>query len=70
MLDFPNQEVKAAFQTYFLAHYTGKMPVATDGFSFALIDSLVDGDPKTFIDIFNSFMAGVPYDLHIKVERY
>ncbi len=70
MLDFPNQEVKAAFQTYFLAHYTGKMSVDTDGFSFDLIDSLVEGDPKAFIDIFNSFMAGIPYDLHIKLERY
>ncbi len=70
ILDFPNQEVKAAFQTYFLAYYINKTPVDTSGYNSRLIDSLIDGDPKTFIDIFNSLMAGIPYDLHVKLERY
>ena len=70
MLDFPNLEVKAAFQTHFFAYYTDKIPTETDGFAFRLSELLTAGEAKQFIDVFNSFMAGVPYDLHIKLERY
>jgi hypothetical protein len=69
-LDFPNQEVKAAFQTYFLAYYIDKQAVETNGFSKKLVKALSAEKPDEFIKIFNSFMAGIPYDLHIKLERY
>jgi hypothetical protein len=69
-LDFPNQEVKAAFQAYFLAYYLDKQAVETNGFTKKLVKALSAGKPEEFIKIFNSFMAGVPYDLHIKLEKY
>ncbi|MFA5596634.1 MAG: putative AAA-ATPase [bacterium ADurb.Bin157] len=69
-LDFPNLEVKSSFQTYFLAFYINKQALETDGFSKKLVKTFSNGKPEEFINVFNSFMAGVPYDLHIKVERY
>ncbi|OQB47426.1 MAG: putative AAA-ATPase [bacterium ADurb.Bin157] len=69
-LDFPNLEVKSSFQTYFLAFYIDKQAVDTNGFSKKLVKALSMGNPDEFISVFNSLMAGVPYDLHVKVERY
>ncbi|OQB47954.1 MAG: putative AAA-ATPase [bacterium ADurb.Bin157] len=69
-LDFPNMEVRSAFQSYFLAYYIEKQPVEANGFSNKLVKTLGAGKPDEFISVFNSFMAGVPYDLHIKLERY
>ncbi len=69
-LGFPNLEVSSAFQAYFLASYMKKQPLEADGFSKKLVNAFAAENPEEFIKIFNSFMAGVPYDLHVKLERY
>ncbi len=69
-LGFPNLEVSSAFQAYFLAYYINKQPLEAEGFSKKLVNAFAAEKPEEFIKIFNSFMAGVPYDLHVKLERY
>jgi hypothetical protein len=69
-LYYPNYEVEEAFVEYLLSSFSrfeNQMPGA---YLWKLVDALSLPDFKKFFDIMGIFFANIPYDLHIKKEKY
>lgn len=67
-LDFPNREVKRAFNTYLLNGYTG---YSENGIATSVKDlarAVVKGELATIEKILKAFFAGVDYTAHKKSE--
>ncbi len=68
-LNFPNQEVSVAFNTYLLNAYAGKTDTEISNFCERLADAMSKGDVASLRKILEAFFAGFPYDLHRKSEN-
>lgn len=67
-LDFPNREVKAAFETYLISNYTN-IPKETIGANvFQMVKAIKKRDINLFMDLLKTFFAAVPYDINMDVE--
>ncbi len=70
-LDFPNKEVKNAFETYLINDYTGLTETEIGVTVFKLRKALRSENFELFMDLLKTFYAGIDYDMGSKVEaRY
>ncbi|MEM7494948.1 MAG: AAA family ATPase [Myxococcota bacterium] len=69
-LDYPNQEVREGFLKNLLESYANlsKGQAVTD--LDRLTDALAEADLEEFFIALRSVLAGVPYQLHIALEKY
>jgi len=63
----PHFEVENSFQYALLSSYSG---IHVDGYLIDLVRALRNDDFETFFDTLRIFFADIPYDLHIKKEKY
>ena len=69
-LSYPNFEVEISFLTYLLGSY-GEVEKATAvNYLYHLITALHAADWEQFFRTFNTLLANINYELHIKQEKY
>ena len=62
-LDFPNREVKSAFETYLISDYTS-IPQETVGANvFKMVKAIKARDVNLFMELLKTFFAAVQYDV-------
>ena len=69
-LYYKNHEVEEAFVEYLLSsfsRFSNQLPAA---YLWKLVDALEQKDFKKFFEIMGIFFANIPYDLHLKKEKY
>lgn len=69
-LDFPNLEVKSAFDVYLLGYYTKYNKEDIDELSVKLAQQVRGGDADGFMEILSVFFRKIPYDIHVRDEKY
>jgi hypothetical protein len=69
-LDYPNKEVQSSLLTHILKHITETPISSVISYVFNLQQSLKNNTLGVFFSTLQEFFAGVPYDLHISLERY
>lgn len=69
-LVFPNYEVKESLLNHLLASFSGKEVADIQPFYLELLDCLDLKNIDQFQILLASLFAGIPYNLHIKEERY
>jgi len=69
-LAYPNFEVKNSMTECLAEAYSFVERELVHGYAWTLIDALRDQDFETFFDTLKIFFADIPYDLHIKKEKY
>ena len=68
-LSYPNYEVEYAFMSYLLGLFgQAEVGIATD-YLGQLVQALQVVDWEQFFNILQTFLANIPYDLHIKQEK-
>ena len=67
-LDFPNREVKSAFETYLISDYTS-IPQETVGANvFKMVKAIKARDINLFMELLKTFFAAVQYDVVTDTE--
>ena len=67
-LDFPNREVKSAFETYLISDYAS-IPQETVGSDvFKMVKAIKKRDIELFMDLLKTFFAAVQYDIVTDTE--
>ena len=69
-LGFPDFEVRESFNELLLDFYTGRRQRGNQEFLFQMMDALYADDHEAFMRLFQAFLANIPYDLHLKFEKY
>ncbi len=69
-LDFPNLEVKNAFETYLLNAYMGIEAGTIKGEFIKLKDFVKKGDVDGFMNCLQSLFASIPYSIQVRDEKY
>jgi len=69
-LDYPNFEVRRTFQKYLLEIFANIKPVKADELSSKLYDAFNDQDIDKVIDLLYQFFVHIPYQIHMKEEKY
>ncbi len=69
-LDFPNFEVRSAFDTYLMNAYTTVSKDELEGVAVTLARYVRSGDIDGFMQNLQKFFATIPYDIQIKQEKY
>ena len=69
-LAYPNFEVKNSMTECLTEAYAFVESQFVNGYAWKLIDALRDHDFEAFFDTLRIFFANIPYDLHIKKEKY
>ncbi len=69
-LNYPNDEVKKSFQKYLLEVLTNIEPSLAQNLSAQFFTALNQHKVQTSIDVLKQFFAHIPYQLHMKEERY
>ncbi len=69
-LAYPNFEVKNSMTECLTEAYAFVESQFVHGYAWKLIDALRDHDFEAFFDTLRIFFANIPYDLHIKKEKY
>ena len=67
-LDYPNDEVKEGFVNFLLPYYTYSKSVSHATVIGQFVKSMECGDAEHFMELLQSFMAGVPYELVRNLE--
>ena len=62
-LDYPNDEVKEGFVNFLLPYYTYSKSVSHATIIGQFVRSMERGDAEHFMELLQSFMAGIPYEL-------
>ena len=70
MLDFPNFEVKSAFDCYLLNAYTTVESESIQSYAKSLARFVRSGDVEGFHECLTALIASIPYELFIKEEKY
>ena len=68
-LGFPNQEVALSFSSHLVRHYTGASETGLTSFQDTILDALDACDMPLLRTALDAFLAGIPYDLHLKTEN-
>ncbi len=68
LLDYPNFEVETAFLGEILQHFSDVY--SQSSYLYRLIEFFEAGDIDEVLEELKVFFASVPYDLHMKYERY
>ena len=67
-LDFPNREVKSAFETYLISDYAS-IPQETVGANvFKMVKAIKARDVNLFMELLKTFFAAVQYDVATDTE--
>ena len=69
-LGFPNHEVCRAFNFYLLNAYTTIREDTIRGFLRRMASRLRSHDPDGFMEAMRSLLAAIPYDIHLRHEKY
>jgi len=69
-LDYPNKEVQVSFQKYLLEVFINMDAVQAESLSFALRKAFVEEDIEGVVELLYQLFIHVPYQLHIKKEKY
>lgn len=69
-LDYPNREVRSAFETYLAAAYANLDRGQVGSALFEMVDALTAGEVPTFMDRLRIFFANIPYDIQLGDEKY
>ena len=69
-LGFPNHEVSRAFNSYLLNAYTTIREDTIKGFLRRMSSSLRGHDLDGFMEAMRSLLAAIPYDIHLRHEKY
>ncbi len=67
---FPNHEVKAAFNAYLLNAYSGVGRQELNNLLVKMLNNMRDGHTAEFMDVLQTFLANIPYDIQLKDEKY
>jgi len=67
-LDYPNEEVRAAFSGTLVKHGLRVPPDKGDAFHNQLTDAIYDGDVDAALNAIKRFLAEIPYDLVLEKE--
>ncbi len=70
LLKTPNFEVKESLLNYLLASFSGMETAEIQPIYLEMLDHLEDKTIDRFLSILTSLFAGIPYNLHIKDEKY
>lgn len=68
-LGYPNREVREGFLRGLLANYKSSEGMSAS-FVLRFNKALKDGDVNSALELLQSFMAGIPYDLENKTEKH
>ena len=69
-LDFPNFEVRSAFDTYLLNAYTSITKDELEGIAVGLARHVRSGNTEGVMKDFKTFLAAIPYDIQLSNEKY
>jgi hypothetical protein len=69
-LNYPNLEVADSFTKYIIASFAQTNTSAVKQLSIQLIDALKAKDLDQFCNLLRTFIAHIPYNLHIKQESF
>ena len=69
-LGHPNAEVRGAFLAYLLGSFSQRERSLNDEYLWRLINALEQKDLAQFFAILDVFFANVPYNIHLKHEKY
>ena len=67
-LDYPNDEVKEGFVNFLIPYYTYSKSVNNATIIGSFVKSLERGDVECFMELLQSFMADIPYELVRNLE--
>ena len=67
-LDYPNDEVKEGFVNFLVPYYTYSKSVNHATIIGQFVKSMESGDAEHFMELLQSFMAGIPYELLPNLE--
>ena len=67
-LDYPNDEVKEGFVNFLVPYYTYSKSVNHATIIGQFVKSMECGDAERFMELLQSFMAGIPYELVRNLE--
>jgi hypothetical protein len=70
ILTYPNYEVKDAFFTVLFNHLSHLENNQASHYLWQFVDALQAGNINAFFESLKTFFAQIPYDIHIKQERY
>ncbi len=70
LLKTPNFEVRESLLNYLLASFSGRETAEIQPIYLEMLDHLEDKKIDRFLSILTSLFAGIPYNLHIKDEKY
>jgi len=69
-LSYPNREVEASFLVWLMGEYSYMERGISESYIWELIDALEEGNLDEMFKILGVFFANIPYDLHVKHEKY
>ncbi|MFN8492439.1 MAG: AAA family ATPase [Caldilineaceae bacterium] len=69
-LAYPNQEVEEAFVTYLLGEFNERERSLNEAYLWRMIDALEAQNLDAFFELLQTFFANVPYNIHLKHEKY
>jgi hypothetical protein len=69
-LDYPNEEVRAAFAEALLEEYIHAPGQEVNALAIRLPKALLKGDIAGALELLPPFFASIPYDIQLKDERY
>ena len=69
-LGYPNAEVEEAFLTYLLGESSERDRGLNEDYLWQLIDALESHKLDEFFNVLQIFFANVPYNIHLKHEKY
>lgn len=69
-LSYPNTEVKDAFLAHLLGKFSDHDRSLNENYLWQLVDALEAHDLDRFFRIIQIFFANVPYNIHLKHEKY
>ena len=69
-LDYPNLEVRVAFQKYLLEIFAHIESTKAEELSSALYDAFEQQNIELVIELLGQFFSHVPYQIHIKKEKF
>jgi hypothetical protein len=68
VLDYPNDEVKEGFVNFLVPYYTYSKSANNATIIGSFVKSLERGDAERFMELLQSFMADIPYELVRNLE--
>lgn len=69
-LGYPNEEVENAFLTHLLAAFNTVPKGMNEGYLWQMIDALEAHALDQFFTVLQIFFANIPYNIHLKYEKY